>query len=486
MGKVNFNKIRGAAFLVRQDTVHSNANPYTFEVTISPRRVLRGACTETRQTQVEIYDVGDERCFDLYSHMIVVQSDTFVGSSQISRTASRIGSECNLHLQFLNWGESRRVVLQSRDSSHGFCQPLPNCPVAVYSPWKATATGPSLLTQAPSFKPASNPKATSNRNSAQSPKPAPAAKRLRMDLSNNLFKQPLSLATASVSEHQGSISRNIVSSTALSATSKVQTTQNAPQGIICRNTDTQHGPEPTTLFGDDSLVLETTVGSPYDVHFYHADQTSTRSRGIAAHRDVLSVFPKLQSLIAIADIGKNILREKQGWNRLGSNQAGKQTPAVVNISHFSFDAFRALVVYVYTGDFDLALSYVSESYCSPQQSPPRWVRLHHIGPGDRVLDLYELRELLLICGMFDVDGLRFHCVGMALSLLSAENAIFMLVCLGREVKEIKRTVMAVIKDNFQVIAGKYKRLEDMFEEFEDQDCGDLVEELKEELTRADG
>ncbi|KAF9982611.1 hypothetical protein BGZ75_005927 [Mortierella antarctica] len=436
MSKVNIHEIRGVAFQVHQEIDHLD-NPYTFQVTLSRTKVIHGACTKIQQTQVELHDVGGAHCFAQYSHMLLVQNDMLVGSSQISKTASRIASNSS-----------------------------------------------------PTVKPTSRPKPSPSPKTATSPKPAPSSQRPRMDLSNNLFRKPLSLAVASVSEHQEPNSRSFVNSTA-SSTGKVHTSRNAPQGIICKSVGTQHeqGPEmvESTLFDDDQLTSGATAGPPYDVHFYHADQTPARSRGVAAHRDVLSVFPKLKSLIANADIGRSIIRGKLEWSRLGSGQAGRQTPVVVDISHFSYDAFRALIVYIYTGDFDLALSYVTRPSLSPQQSPPRWIHLRHEGARDRFLDLCELRELLRICGTLDVDGLRYACVGMALSFLSAENAVFMLVHLGRDVPEIKRTVMALMKDHVQQVltAGKCSTLKDLFEEFKDQDCSDLVDDLEEELREMD-
>ncbi|KAF9932799.1 hypothetical protein BGZ67_004569 [Mortierella alpina] len=486
MSKVNIHEIRGFAFQVHQEIDHLD-NPYTFQVTLSRTKVIHGACTKIQQTQVELHDVGGAHCFAQYSHMLLVQNDMLVGSSQISKTASRIAISLSTAALQTDGAFRFGIILQSRSSSHDLCRPVSSRPIAVYSPWKGTATGNS----SPTVKPTSRPKPSPSPKTATSPKPAPSSQRPRMDLSNNLFRKPLSLAVASMSEHQEPNSRSFVNSTA-SSTGKVHTSRSAPQGIIiCKSVGTQHeqGPETveSTLFDDDQLTSGATVGPPYDVHFYHADQTPARSRGVAAHRDVLSVFPKLKSLIANADIGRSIIRGKLEWSRLGSGQAGRQTPVVVDISHFSYDAFRALIVYIYTGDFDLALSYVTRPSLSPQQSPPRWIHLRHEGARGRFLDLCELRELLRICGTLDVDGLRYACVGMALSFLSAENAVFMLVHLGRDVPEIKRTVMALMKDHVQQVltAGKCSTLKDLFEEFKDQDCSDLVDDLEEELRGMD-
>ncbi|KAF9954385.1 hypothetical protein BGZ70_010588 [Mortierella alpina] len=306
-----------------------------------------------------------------------------------------------------------------------------------------------------------------------------------MDLTNNLFEKPLFQAIASVLEQHESNSRGIVSSSAASYTHR-----NAPQGITCkcaRDQQEQHGPETiNSAFGAEDLpTSEATVGPPYDVHFYHADQDPTQSKAIAAHQEVLSVFPKLESFIFNAVTGRSIMRAEQELRSIGSSQAGNQSqsPVVIDISHFSYDAFRALIVYVYTGDFNLALSYVTRSQSSPPPSPPRWIHVRHEGAGDQFLDLYELRELLLICGLFDVHGLRYACIGTALSSLSAENAVFMLVHLGRDVEEIKRTAVAFIKDHFEDMAGQAKTLDKLFGEYKNQDCSDLVEEIKEAMAR---
>ncbi|KAF9956552.1 hypothetical protein BGZ72_002686 [Mortierella alpina] len=477
MGKTDIKKVRGVAFQVLQQTEHLTSSPYTFEVTLRPSKVFRGACTETEHTHVEIHDVGEVRCLGQYSHMSVVQNDTLIGSSQISRTASKISISLSTTALKKNSAFQFVIILKSRNSTDEFCQSPPHCPIAIYSPWKATAAGSSWQsTLAPtaartkpalSFKPSPSPKASTSRRFVSGPKPAPSAPHPRVDLELS--------------------PRNTVSSTAVSAKSKVQTHRNAPQEIVSQSPDfrQEHGSETaeSTLVDNDILASGTAVGPPYDVHFYHADQNPARSRGIAAHREVLSAFPKLKALVSNADIGRSIMRGKQEWNHLESSQAGRQTPIVVDISHFSYDAFRALVVYVYTSDFDLALSYVTKFQPSSQQSPSRWISLRHEGAGDQYLDLYELRELLLICGMFDMDALRYACIGTTLSSLTSENAVFMLVHLGRDVEEIRSSVLVFIKDNVEAIAGTCRSVEDLFKEYENQDCGDLLDELKDELRR---
>ncbi|CAO3570771.1 unnamed protein product [Mortierella alpina] len=488
MVKFNLQKTRGVAFQVCQETEHCD-NPYTFQVDLSPTKVCHGLCNEAAQTQVEIYDHGKMRWLTQHSHIIVMQDDMLIGFNTISRTASRAGISLSTAalkkisvFRFL-------IVLQSRNSSDDFCQPPPHCPIAVYSPWKAVAVPQSALTPTPSPKPATRPapppknKATTSSTTTVSSKPPPSSQRARMDLTNNLFKKPLFQAIASVLEQHEGTSGSIVGS-AVSYTNR-----NAPQATVCKCAGVQHeqGPETieTASFAEDHPTSEATMGPPYDVHFYHADQNPTRSRVIAAHQDVLSVFPKLESLVFHAVTGRSIMRAEQELRSVGSSQAGipSQSPVVVDISHFSYDAFRAMVVYVYTGDFNLALFYVTRSRSSPSPSPPRWIHVRHEGASDQFVDLYELRELLLICGLFDVDGLRYACIGTALSSLSAENAVFMLVHLGRDVKEIKRTVVAFIKDNFEDVAGPRKTLEELFGEFKDQDCSDLLDELKEVMAR---
>ncbi|KAF9574943.1 hypothetical protein EC968_004944 [Mortierella alpina] len=360
MKKIDIFKLRGVAFEVSQETEHPG-NPYTLMVTLSPMKRFRGSCMEeTKQTRVELYDVGEAHCLQQYSHMILVQRDTLkaLGSSQISRTASRTSSECNLFIDH--------------------------------------RTGSRLCS-----KPAT---------------------RLKPSPSSSGYKSAPSSKSAPMSE----------------MSSNPKAPQNAQQ----------------------------------------------EQRSCGAPRRAES-FPKASIAHIQSCIGRNIMRGKQEWSHLGSRQAGRQTPLVVDISHFSYDAFRALIVYIYTGDLDLALSYVSTSHQSPQQLPPRWVHLRQEGAGDRYLDLDELRELLMICGKFDVNGLRYGCIGVALSSLRVENAVFMLTRFGRDVEEIKGAVLAFIKDNSKAIIGKDKTLEDLFKDHEDQDCSDLVDELKKELTRTD-
>ncbi|KAG0200033.1 hypothetical protein BGX28_006792 [Mortierella sp. GBA30] len=238
----------------------------------------------------------------------------------------------------------------------------------------------------------------------------------------------------------------------------------------------------------DSRVVsdEEPEDPPFDVHFYHCELHTRRSRIIGAHREILSAHPKLKQMVAIAETGRRKLIETMQQDVLLAAPGRLQTPVVVDISCLSYPAFRAVVCYIYTSDIHLALAHVTYASVNSSVTPLSEHLFTHAATNDQPsMDVFMLRDLVHLSLMFNLEDLLRAFAQMILPSLSVDNALHIFFHFGGETAEIKERAMAFVFDNFQTIFGRYAKNAGLFEDFFDKEYtgdGSLMNKVDLEIS----
>lgn len=222
---------------------------------------------------------------------------------------------------------------------------------------------------------------------------------------------------------------------------------------------------------------------PYDILFHHYNPAKGTNSLIGAHRSILKAFPPLYRLVERTEAARNdIAAEMKLTMSEGPVGSALPTPIVVDISYLPYQAFKALIAYVYNQDVKAILSGVSNLVPTSRLTRPTGKEpASNVDQEKRLC----LDELIFLAHRFEIQELFNVCVELTNLILSVDNAILILVHLGSVFEEIKRPAMKYIQDHFQEIFGRDDNGAcDPFEVFQDRrECRILMAEILRMIAR---
>lgn len=194
--------------------------------------------------------------------------------------------------------------------------------------------------------------------------------------------------------------------------------------------------------------------SPHDVHFYHYDQAQGVHNLIKAHHTNLEEYPTLSLYVEKSRAARNefVSRMKPTMNEKSSFSL--RAPVMVDISCFSFPAFKILTEYMYTRDINGIISKISA--VRPMSCLPSSNTLYAEQTATAIdcgLALH-LDELLHVAHVFEIHELFDICVERLIAALTVDNVLHILLHLGEQFEEIKQSATIYISQHRDQIFRK--------------------------------
>ncbi|KAG0006208.1 hypothetical protein BGZ79_006902 [Entomortierella chlamydospora] len=213
--------------------------------------------------------------------------------------------------------------------------------------------------------------------------------------------------------------------------------------------------------------LDMVEDDPFDVHFFHCDQTR-RVNVIGAHKKkILEVSPKLHLFVTKTEAARDVLAADMSFTSHNDSHFPSQAPVTVDISYLSLPAFRAVMIYIYTRSVEAifsnssAVTVTSSSVNAEYDSSQNGRTEVHDD-----LTVLCMDQVLYLAQRFDVTDLVEAFTRLTLFSTKIDDVIEILVR-NADNAEFESIAMDLIKSHFHEIFGGYVSNE-VFEKFRDR------------------